>query len=157
MREKPTFLMARTSLVTGDTCTCMYMYMYVWELEPSKIFNPPFPVLKAGHSVSYSYICNVCREWVIGVGFFLFYLNFPVWLVCYAHDFHVHMYMYMYIVPLNHRSVLSPQYSWTTENQWRHGGPRGGHGGYGGPARGSSGTGWSCNSGLFINMTITSH
>ena len=32
---------------------------------PSKIFNPPFPVLKAGHSVSYSYIC--------------------IWLVCYAH------------------------------------------------------------------------
>ena len=27
----------------------------VWgELVPSKIFNPPFPVLKAGHSVSYS-------------------------------------------------------------------------------------------------------
>ena len=62
----------------------------VWgELVPSKIFNPPFPVLKAGHSVSYSYICDVCREWVIGVGFFLFFLNFPVWLVCYAHVFHV--------------------------------------------------------------------
>ena len=44
----------------------------VWgELVPSKIFNPPFPVLKAGHSVSYSYICDVCLEWVNGVGFFL--------------------------------------------------------------------------------------
>ena len=42
------------------------------ELVPSKIFNPPFPVIKAGHSVSYSYICDVCREWVNEVGFFLF-------------------------------------------------------------------------------------
>ena len=57
--------------------------------EFSKIFNPLFPVLKAGHSVSYSYICDVCREWVNGVGFFVFFLNFPVWLVCYAHVFHV--------------------------------------------------------------------
>ena len=40
----------------------------VWEeLVPSKIFNPPFPVLKAGHSVSYSYICDVCLEWVKGL------------------------------------------------------------------------------------------
>ena len=37
----------------------------VWgELVPSKIFNPPFPVLKTGHSVAYSYICDVCLEWV---------------------------------------------------------------------------------------------
>ena len=44
----------------------------VWrELVPSKIFNPPFPVLKAGHSVSYSYICDVCLEWVNGVYSFL--------------------------------------------------------------------------------------
>ena len=50
-----------------------------------KIFNPPFPVLKAGHSVSYSCVCDVDREWVNGVGFFL---NFPVWLACYAHVFH---------------------------------------------------------------------
>ena len=55
------------------------------------IHNPPFPVLKAGHSVSYSYVCDVCRGWVNEVGFFLFFLNFPVWLVCYAHVFHVHM------------------------------------------------------------------
>ena len=53
------------------------------ELVLSKILNPPFPVLKAGHSVSYSCICDVCREWVNEVGFFL------VWLVCYAHGFHV--------------------------------------------------------------------
>ena len=39
-----------------------------------------FPVLKA----SYSCVCDVDREWVNGVGFFLFFLNFPVWLVCYA-------------------------------------------------------------------------
>ena len=51
----------------------------VWgELVSSKIFNPPFPVLKAGHSVSYSYnIYDVCLEWVNGVGFFL---KIPVWL-----------------------------------------------------------------------------
>ena len=49
----------------------------VWgELVPSKIFNPLFPVLKAGHSVSYSYICDVCLEWVNEVGFFLFFLKF---------------------------------------------------------------------------------
>ena len=43
----------------------------VWgELVPSKIFNPPFPVLKGGHSVSYSCVCDVCREWVNEVGFF---------------------------------------------------------------------------------------
>ena len=37
----------------------------VWgELVPSKIFNPPFPVLKAGHSVSYSCVCDV----IMGVG-----------------------------------------------------------------------------------------
>ena len=75
----------------------------VWgELVPSKIFNPPFPVLKAGHSVSYSYICDDCREWVNEVGFFLFFLEIPVWLVCYAHGFHVHCtcnihVIYMYI------------------------------------------------------------
>ena len=73
----------------------MYMLVRVWaldvwgELVPSKIFNPPFPVLTAGHSMSYSCVCNVDREWVYGVGLFLFFLNFPVWLVCYAHVFHV--------------------------------------------------------------------
>ena len=62
------------------------------ELVPSKIFNPPFPVLKAGHSVSYSYICHVCLEWV-NSGFL------PVWLVCYyAHGFHDVRLDYMYIV-----------------------------------------------------------
>ena len=49
----------------------------VWgKLVPSKIFNLPFPVLKAGHSVSYSYICDVCLEWVNGVGFFYSSLKF---------------------------------------------------------------------------------
>ena len=45
----------------------------VWgELVPSKIFNSPFPVLRAGHSVSYSYICDVCMEWVNGwVSFYI--------------------------------------------------------------------------------------
>ena len=39
----------------------------VWrELVPSKIFNPPFPVLKTGHSVSYSYICDVCLDSGVG-------------------------------------------------------------------------------------------
>ena len=71
---------------------CVSLLVRVWaldvwgELVPSKIFNPPFPVLKA---VSYSCVCDVDREWVNGVGFFLFFLNFPVWLVCYAHVFHV--------------------------------------------------------------------
>ena len=32
----------------------------------------------------YSCVCDVCREWVNEVGFFLY---FPVWLVCYAHVF----------------------------------------------------------------------
>ena len=32
----------------------------------------PFPVLKAGHSVSYSYICDVCLEWINGrVSFYI--------------------------------------------------------------------------------------
>ena len=68
----------------------------MWEeLVPSKIFNPPFPVLKAGHSVSYSCTCtcDVCREWVNGVG--SFYLNFPVWLVCYAHFFHIQTFIFI--------------------------------------------------------------
>ena len=62
----------------------------VWgELVPSKIFNPPFPVLQAGHSVSYSYICDVCMKWVSGwVSFYIFFL-IPVGLVCYTHGFHV--------------------------------------------------------------------
>ena len=41
--------------------------LHVWgELAPSKIFNPPFPVLKAGHSVSCSCVCDVCVWWVDG-------------------------------------------------------------------------------------------
>ena len=57
------------------------------ELVPSKIINPPFPVLKAGQSVSYSYIhvCDVCRVWVNEVGFFL------NWLVYYAHKVYFSM------------------------------------------------------------------
>ena len=73
---------------------CVSLLVRVWALDvwgefvPSKIFNPPFPVLKAGHSVSYSYICDVCMEWVNGwVSFYI--LKIPVWLVCYAHGFHV--------------------------------------------------------------------
>ena len=30
------------------------------------IFNPPFPVFKAGHSVSYSYTCDVCLSGLTG-------------------------------------------------------------------------------------------
>ena len=48
---------------------CVSVLVRVWaldvweELVPSKVFNPPFPVLKA-YSVSYSYmyICDVCLE-----------------------------------------------------------------------------------------------
>ena len=47
------------------TCTCVYVMWCdlntctwdVWgELVPSKIFNPSFPIPKAGHSVSYSHV-----------------------------------------------------------------------------------------------------
>ena len=62
---------------------CVSLLVRVWaqdvwgELEPSKIFNLPFLVLKAGHSVSYSYIYDVSIKWVNGVGFFLlFFLKF---------------------------------------------------------------------------------
>ena len=63
---------------------CVYVHIQCESLGTGcvgRIFNPPFPVLKAGHSVSYSCVCDVCREWVNEVGFFLFFLNFPVWLV----------------------------------------------------------------------------
>ena len=49
---------------------CVSLLVRVWaldvwgELVSSKIFNPPSPILKAGHSVSYSYICDVSLEWV---------------------------------------------------------------------------------------------
>ena len=49
----------KSSACSSLTQLEMYMDRYwdVWgELVPSKIFNPPFPVLKAEHSVSYSYI-----------------------------------------------------------------------------------------------------
>ena len=50
---------------------CMLIHVHVWgELVPSKIFNPLNPVLKAGHSVSYSYICDVCLEWVNAMAIF---------------------------------------------------------------------------------------
>ena len=54
---------------------CVSLLVRVWalgawgEMVTSKIFNPPFPVLKAGHSGSYSYI-HVC-DGVNEVGFFL--------------------------------------------------------------------------------------
>ena len=51
------------------------------------IFNPPFPVLKAGHSVFYSYICDVCMKWVNGWVSFYILSKIPVWLVCYARGF----------------------------------------------------------------------
>ena len=76
--------------VCEDYMTCLLVRVWaldVWgELVPSKIFNPPFPVLKAGHSVSYSYICDV---WSGLMGWVSFYLKISVWLVSYAHDFHV--------------------------------------------------------------------
>ena len=58
---------------------CVGLLVRVWALDvwgelvsPSKIFNLPFPVLKAGHSVSYSYICDVCMKWVNGwVSFYI--------------------------------------------------------------------------------------
>ena len=45
----------------------------------------------AGHSVSYSYICDICQEWVNEVGFFLFFLKIPVWLVYYIY---MHMFSF---------------------------------------------------------------
>ena len=64
----------------------------VWgELVPSKIFNPPFPVLKAGHSVSYSYICDVCMKWVNG------WVSFLKFLVCYVHVFYVYVHVHVYM------------------------------------------------------------
>ena len=62
------------------------------ELVPLKIFNPAFPVLKAGYSVSYFCICDVCKEWVN------FFLKIPVWLVCYAHVFHAYVLCLVYMV-----------------------------------------------------------
>ena len=57
---------------------CVSLLVRVWALDvwgqlvPSKIFNPQFPVLKAGHSLSYTHICHVmflrqrhaaCQKW----------------------------------------------------------------------------------------------
>ena len=78
---------------------CVNLLVRVWELDvlgelvSSKIFNPPFPVLKAGHSVSYSCVCDVCREWVNEVGFFLFFLFGSVLCTCFSCILHV-FYMY---------------------------------------------------------------
>ena len=48
-------------LLVSNRCVSLLVRVWaldVWgELVPSKILNPPFPVLKAGHSVSYSLIC----------------------------------------------------------------------------------------------------
>ena len=55
-------------------CTCtysrqhVYMYMYMYSRQ---------------HDM-YVYICDDCREWVNEVGFCLFFLKLPLWLVCYA-------------------------------------------------------------------------
>ena len=55
--------------VPATSAANMYVHVHV--------FNPPFPVLKAGWAFSvlllYTCICDVCREWVNEVGFFLFY------------------------------------------------------------------------------------
>ena len=38
----------------GKRYNVIYMYVHVYRVGwPSKIFNPPFPVLKTGHSVFY--------------------------------------------------------------------------------------------------------
>ena len=73
----------------------MYMYIYVHVLDygcVGRVGNQrlPFSVLKAGYSVSYSCVCDVCRDWFNEVNFFL---KIPVWLVCYAHVFHDYMYI----------------------------------------------------------------
>ena len=61
---------------------CVSLLVRVWaldvwgELVPSKIFNPPVPILKAGHSVSYSYTCDVCMKCVNGwVSFYIISQN----------------------------------------------------------------------------------
>ena len=79
--------------------------MDVWgELVPSKIFNPPFPVLKAGHSVSYSYICDVCMEWVILMGGFLsIFFLIPVWLV---YSSYIYMYIHVHCTHTFREEVL---------------------------------------------------
>ena len=71
------------------------------------LFNPPFPVLKAGHSVSYSYICDVCSGLMEWVSFYIL-SKIPVWLVCYAHVFHAHNYSYILYV-LSYIIFLSAQ------------------------------------------------
>ena len=71
---------------------CVSLLARVWpldvwgELVPSKIFNPPFPVLKARYLVSDSYIGDI---WVSGWVSFYILSKIPVWLVCYTHGFHV--------------------------------------------------------------------
>ena len=55
---------------------CVSLLVRFWaldmwgELVSLKIFNP------VGHSVSYSYICDICLECVNGVGLFLFSFKF---------------------------------------------------------------------------------
>ena len=68
-----------------------YMLVGVWalgvwgELVPSKIFNPPFPVLRLG--IQCPTLIYVMFVWsgVMGWVSFCFFLQIPVWLVCYAH------------------------------------------------------------------------
>ena len=73
-REYAQLVCTCTCLLVSHRCVSLLVRVWaldVWgELVPSKIFNPPFPVLKAGHSMSYSCVCDVCREWVNEVGFF---------------------------------------------------------------------------------------
>ena len=62
---------------------------------PCSHFSPCSLARATPFLIRQEYACNTCfserlsgyvhTEWVIGVGFFLFYLNFSVWLVCYAH------------------------------------------------------------------------
>ena len=55
---------------------CVSLLVRVWaldvwgELAPSKIFNPPFPVLKAGHLVSYSCVRDVLSTYMLPPAFF---------------------------------------------------------------------------------------
>ena len=95
---------------------CVSLLVRVWaldvwgELVPSKICNPPFPVLEAGHSVSYScmHVCDVCRDWVNEVGFFLVFLF--GYSVRAMHVFHVHVHtIYMYMILGNRVWVVLPK------------------------------------------------
>ena len=58
------------------------------ELVPSKIINPPFPVLSR-LGIQCPTLIYVMFVWSGLMGGFVFFET-PDWLVCYAHGFHVH-------------------------------------------------------------------